>query len=226
MTLTEYKKTLPEGAKLIPILFSTPMVQAIMDGRKTQTRRVCKHQHWSHSELVDVNVNGITQKVDRNVSCPYGKPGDILWVRETHWAFGEWEPNGKTKTGKQKWEFKRHLDADIQFNEPGTVMPNSYRKPAWYKRHSLFMPLEACRTFLKVKSVRVERLHDISEEDSKSEGVEDGLMPMCHAYKDYTGKSKYCHYAVDSFRTLWQSINGPDSWDLNPWVWVVEFERV
>jgi hypothetical protein len=174
--------------KFIPILFSTPMVQAIIDGRKTQTRRVVKDKAG-------------------DVKCPYGKEGDVLWVRET-WAelpnpdcFGKYLYKSMGDTA-EKW------------------------KP------SIFMPKEACRIFLRVKSVRVERLQDISEDDAKEEGVESWINERLASkpvlYKNYEGDSAawYCSKAVTSFETLWQSINGVDSWEANPYVWVIEFERI
>jgi hypothetical protein len=190
-----------------PILFSTPMVQAIMSGNKTQTRRVVKPQP---------DEDGLARHIERqwedtsskSYKCPYGKPGDVLWVREQHYVFGEWEHNGATPTGKQKWTFKRHIDVDVMFTEPGTVMPNTYRKPAWYKRTSLFMKKDVTRIWLEITDVRIERLQDITERDVIREGT------------------YYILNVQAWFSDLWSSINGADSWKANPWVWVVEFKRI
>jgi hypothetical protein len=183
-----------------PILFSTAMVQAILDGRKTQTRRVCRHQHWSHHEIVDVNVNGITQKVDRNVSCPYGQPGDVLWVRET------WAHTSQLNINPEDENYGYVYKADGQPWE-------DYE--GWTWKPSIHMPRESCRLFLRIKSIRVERLQDISGEDALKEGVSvTSMWPVAigEAYVE--------------FSRLWASINGQASWDANPWVWVVEFERI
>ena len=186
--------------KYIPILFSTPMVQAIMEGRKTQTRRVCKHQYWSYHEIVDVNVNGITQKVDRSVSCPYGKVGDVLWVREG------WAPLGEYPNNTYMYKADTH-------------QPYSKWKP------SIHMPKEACRIFLEITNIRVERLQDISDKDAIAEGIE--RMQGVFWWKNYLndplpGTSS----PTVSFCTLWQSINGKESLKSNPWVWVIEFKRI
>lgn len=171
-----------------PILFSGAMVRAILSGVKTQTRRVAKM----------LPLDG---------ACPYGKPGDHLWVRETHapmigggWVYAaDYTPERlRQKDGKGFW------------------------KP------SIFMKRAACRITLEIVSVRVERLQDISEADAIAEGVD--LFQRAHeprVYRDYSHKK--LHYglsAVGSYRTLWESINGPESWALNPWVWVVEFKRL
>lgn len=213
-------------SKLRPILFSTAMVQAILDGRKTQTRRVCRHQHWSHSELVDVNVNGITQKVDRNVSYPYGQPGDILWVRET-WV---------------------NLNSDFAIMKPlyiykcDGISERFTGKIKW--KPSIHMPFAAARIFLRVKNVRVERLHEISDEDAVAEGIDTDLWDMAIVSRNYKTKDgwfvawSYEHWSCEnisvdvdevyrkSFQSLWESINGSESWEANPWVWVVEFESI
>ncbi len=189
-----------------PILFSTEMVQAILAGRKTQTRRVCQHQYWQHSELVDFNINKIHSKVDKNVSSKF-QPGDILWVRETY---------GTTAIGNM---YKASVCS------PDMDKPLSGWKP------SIFMPKEAARIFLKVTNVRVERLQDISENDAIAEGIErygpfgefkgephpSGGMMRFRAYSK----------ASRAFQDLWQSINEKKHpWESNPWVWVYGFERI
>lgn len=173
--------------KFIPILFSTPMVQAILDERKTQTRRIVKEQ-----------ILGIARPGEHK--CPYGQPGDVLWVRETFqtWRLGY--------IHKATWS---------------TELPENIK---W--KPGIHMPKEACRLFLEIVSVRVERLQDISEQDAISEGVKSTYVHLFQEerYKDY-------HLDVDgefrnpvtSFKTLWESINGEDSWESNPWVWVIEF---
>lgn len=176
-----------------PILFSTPMVQAILKGRKTQTRRIIKPQPLR--QLFDVNM-GYWSEEPADLKQPYIKSkykvGDIMWVRET-------------------FAIKKPIDAEQDWESFGyksdgyELMPDEKWKP------SIFMPKEACRIFLEVKHVRVERLMDISEDDAIREGIANGA---------------YAVSPVSSFRKLWQSINGKDSWDKNPWVWVYEFKRV
>lgn len=210
-------------AKEIPILFSTAMVQAILAGRKTQTRRVVKPQPIDNTEVdgnfFEGNHKGYV-KVDGHPNwkeqfayefCPYGKAGDILWVRETVSARVIWG----------RFAYKASVtDKDDLENT------------RW--RPSIHMPKAAARIWLKVKSIRVERLQDISEEDAKAEGLEvvgthqDGT-PLYKRYKDHDygdGLIMTAPFSAPqaSFCNLWKSINGPDSWTENPWVWVVEYE--
>jgi hypothetical protein len=191
--------------KHIPILFSTEMVQAILDNRKKMTRRVSKHQYWSHSELVDVNINKITSKTVKNVSCKYGNIGDILWVRESFYKphqkvmFGDyWYKADLTPQG---WDFK------------------------W--KPSIHMPKSACRIFLRVTDVRCERLQDISEQDAVDEGIlyYGKSVGAKTQFKNYYGTGGWLQNPIISFESLWASINGQESWDDNPYVWVVSFER-
>ena len=207
-----------------PILFSTPMVQAILEGRKTMTRRISKHQYWSFSELIDVNNNGITQKTDRSVSCKYGSVGDKLWVRET-WC-------NLNKPG---------IDPEYVFKTE-TLDAEDYDPSEWKWKPSIHMPKAAARIWLEIVSIRVEHLQDISEADAIAEGVllleteEDvqvwgkagwGVAQTLNHYKNYLKNADFSiHYAKDSFTTLWYEINGIQSWLDNPWVWVIEFKRI
>jgi len=193
--------------KLHPILFSTPMVQAILDGRKTMSRRIVKPQleidpgentlNFKRKFWIDT-IKDINQFVQ---FCPYGQPGDILWVREK-WndgCMGGYIYAG----GRTEQELKEYAYA--------------------YKwRPSIHMPKAACRIFLRITDIRVERLQDITEEDAKMEG----LSPT-HTlqYKNWCIESSYFTEAKKSFQSLWANINGPDSWNSNPWVWVVSFEK-
>lgn len=204
--------------KLRPILFSTAMVQAILEGRKTQTRRVVKPQPMKDSAAPHKDGNQWLH-MGSVYKCPYGQPGDILWVRET-WA----------------------LPQDLDGNDIGYQYKTEYGDGSedWNWKPSIHMPFAAARIFLRIKSVRVERLQGITEEDAIDEGVETKLYGS-HPYfctLDYTRRPKkqggfwpgFCADTGDQFRksfhTLWQSINGAESWNANPWVWVVEFERI
>lgn len=231
-----------------PILFSGEMVRAILAGRKTQTRRVVKgdysdfcfqslvHHAWGIFTFVQ---NGNYNTKDEDVielHCPYGKPGDVLWVRETHYKWGEWLKNGVTKNGKQRWKFEatvNDVEYDDTIDERGIIIQrNSFRKKGWYKRMARFMSKKDVRLFLKIKSVRVERLQDINEADAVAEGIsshhinKNGWTHYFDPGMFYDKKKVYGKWpaSVISFFTLWAKIH-PGSWDANPWVWVVEFER-
>lgn len=210
-----------------PILFSTEMVQAILAGRKTQTRRIIKLDDdslpddtcISHSIELDSTGEMIQGKpdvvMDFSKTFPYWKEkkpkyqiGDVIWVRET-WT-NDLVADGD---GDALYTFK------AEFPE---------LKGVW--KPSIFMPKDACRLFLKVTNVRVEKLQDISQEDAEKEGVEIGyefksvLGINIKTYKNYLfGEFKWITPSL-SFQTLWQKINGPNSWDENPWVWIYDFE--
>lgn len=248
--------------KFIPILFSTPMVQAILEGRKTITRRGInwpdvpewhdydyepnrvvkpKDGHW----WPIYNHKGFNGKkhvdIEGTVKCPYGEIGDILWVKESFYAYGWWVKEGKTKTGKQKWRFVdfTDVDQDGKYRYFDSVPENVIEKRmeqvmGWHKRPSLFMPAAASRIFLKVKNERAEKLQDISEEDAKNEGImevtKDGkLMKYCvYDHEDYSSTpwQDMARTAKEAFSRLWQNINGSQSWEANDWTWVIGFERV
>jgi len=229
------------------------MVQAILDGRKTQTRRVVKPQPLTHGrtdsrvriyqrgekwEVADTFSNDGFSCLD-SFKCPYGQPGDVLWVREEHYMFGHWEHDlvSERKTCRQAWMFLPDSNEVRFFDNPPMACRNTKEKKVkfkqeWNKRLARYMPKAACRIFLQVKSLRVERLQDISENDAVAEGIEpvDSMLYPPHEYgfrfKNYLQNSNSICLPKASFMTLWQSINGPESWDANPWVWVVEFERI
>jgi hypothetical protein len=203
--------------KFIPILFSTAMVQAILDGRKTQTRRLIKQAVawdpvWRPTAIQEQHPDGIPRFVMRAghqyslpwFKCPYGQPGDILWVRET------WAP------ALGKYAYK------ADYSE--AVLSEERNKGLW--KPSIHMPKDACRTWLRVKSVRVDPLKGISEADAIAEGIEVHQRGGITWYNDYLIPGSPCDKAYQSFRTLWCSINGFESWSSNPWVWVVEFEKL
>ena len=188
-----------------PILFSAPMVRAILDGSKTQTRRVVKllnGQYMPPSRAAD--INGWNQMLRL---CPYGQPGDRLWVRE---AFLGW-----------------YKTADKSFSHVAAYRADGYELEAGERwTPSIHMPRAASRITLEVTGVRVDRLQDISEEDARAEGITDGGCLNCGNPETDCGCLNPQPDARDSFVRLWQSINGPESWGANPWVWVVEFKRL
>ena len=226
-----------------PILFSAPMVRAILEGRKTVTRRAIKVQ-----PRIDASGNfcvgnsnygqdGYGKPVTKHFvtgCCPYGKPGDQLWVRETFALLGnedgcciDWQDNlvKGDERGAARIYRASCPPGDYGLNQ---IPAKAEWKPdteameydgAW--RPSIHMPRWASRILLEITDVRVERLQDITYEQAAAEGVHRGpLREWCAS--DEGGA---CHkYPVPAFRDLWQSVGG--NWDANPWVWVVEFKRV
>lgn len=230
-----------------PILFSAPMVRAILDGRKTQTRRVVSHK-WPHlwnepwyatgkviSDL-PTQLGAFMEfryrqqdepafegsRASTLVPCPHGKPGDRLWVRETH-AF-IW-PGDSAPDDIKDCNVQYRADTDGR-SAPG-AWPDDERShpeaPRW--KPSIFMPRWASRITLEITAVRVERLQDISDDDCLAEGVEstasDAGIRVCHV------DNAHMHFfRRGSFALLWESLNGAGTWADNPWVWVIEFKRI
>jgi hypothetical protein len=172
-----------------PILFSGPMVRAILDGSKTQTRRTFK---------------GTTEH--RSI-CPYGAPGDRLWVRETFAQGVEGCPGGISYRAD-------HFDP----KGDGPAHPMKWRP-------SIFMPRASSRILLEITDVRVQRLQEISDEDARAEGVSDGGCLSC-GNPEPCGCGNPQPDARDGFAWLWQSIHGRASWDANAWVWAITFQRL
>lgn len=220
-----------------PILFSGPMVCAILEGRKTQTRRVVKGDPLNkESYLLGCHKGtwGIHDHVENDggvcrVKCPYGKPGDSLWVRESFYiaepySYGT-DPSGEQIVYKGVPHGPVHYAADgFPANTPNRHYPNGLRggkfaapdpHAIWISRPSIHMPRWASRLTLEITDVRVERLQSISEDDAKAEGVDE----MCVLPGDQGS-------FVQPYAALWESINGPESWNANPWVWVVEFKQI
>ncbi|MDD2110103.1 hypothetical protein [Pseudomonas asiatica] len=226
-------------AKERPILFSGPMVRALLDGRKTVTRRPIKpsmrgfdvsfelHQQddgsWRPMHTFDESCMD-DQGTEHPVVCPYGKPGDRLWVRET-WYCDHFEV--------MRGPYLKPADLDItEARDDGTLVyaadglaPYEADQPVW--KPSIHMPRWASRILLEVTDVRVERLQDISEQQALAEGV--------RLYTDHAELGDWYHvegidtYSADprkSFELLWTGINGAESWDVNPWVWAVKFKRI
>lgn len=204
-----------------PILFNTEMVRAILDGRKTCTRRVIK---------LPENMNGIPVGKGGDSSNPLGfmypgcikrpqyQPGDILYVRETIWQkVGHYlDVDGETK-GIFCHEYK-YVATD---EKPETGWTYS-----WVKRPSIHMPKEAARIWLKVTNVRVERLQDITEEGAKKEGAIDNRGFIHSPDNEYDN----IHTAREHFVKIWNNTIKKSNfdrygWNVNPYVWVVEFER-
>lgn len=186
--------------KTHPILFSTPMVQAILEGRKTMTRRIVKPNPRISSD--PLKVGELIKEFSLEEVCDYGTPGDIIWVRET---FQERSENA-IKMGFEKYYYKAGWEGCTE--------------AGW--KPNIFMPKSACRIFLKITDIRVERLQEITENDAKSEGI---IQISTNSYKDYFEGIPGYYHPIQSFRSLWMNINGVDSWKSNPWVWVILFEH-
>jgi hypothetical protein len=220
-----------------PILFSTPMVQAILAGTKSQTRRIVPEylqiyntvtKHITSGEFDFHFDGGVGQYVK-----PKYQPGDILYTKEAYYAYGYWETKGVTKTGKPKKVFIDITLPDFDYlyltgsPTPEKIETGMTNQIGWYKRNSLFMPREACRLFLEITDIRVERLQDISEEDAISEGVEKLGNILLWTYKDYLTNNQVRQYSArQSYMSLWDKINGPGSWEKNPFVWKITFKKI
>ena len=234
------QNTMLSDAIFKPMLFSTPMVQAILDGRKTMTRRIVKPQPIDNTKIdgnfyegdckdfvkVDGHPNWKNQFVSQVSKI---QKGDIIWVRET-WqqeaefiqlSGGDWSNAYLKPTGNYLYK------ADgVSLEEIKDSVSFGKWKP------SIFMPKSACRLFLEVTKVEVQRLQDISNEDAKKEGVQilsyGGFGRSGEEWKDYLSKisTAFRPSTKSSFSSLWQSINGVESWNENPYVWVYTFKIV
>jgi len=195
-----------------PILFSAPMVRAILTGNKTQTRRIAKLNSSGRVELAGKNWH--LDDCDALLACPYGQPGDQLWVRETFMQIPHPSDLGITeKDIPHTWAHACAAAGSIYYRaDPFSDLLADDR--AW--KPSIFMPRAASRIQLEITAVRVERLNDISGGDAIAEGV------SVHA--DHHAKPVSSIYSpIAAYRDLWESINGEGSWAVNPLVWVVEF---
>ncbi len=195
--------------KEYPILFSGEMVQAILDGRKTQTRRVINPQ-----SLLDNKT-----RVTACYECPYGVPGDRLWVRET-WRAVELD-NGNDGI---LYKADNHFKSIENSQAAADLWCDAYadRKYGNKWRPSIFMPRWASRIALAVTDVRVERLQEISEEDAIAEGLQKEVISVGYQNDSVTLRAR------PKFVYLWDKINSDRgySFESNPWVWVVGFKVV
>jgi hypothetical protein len=231
-----------------PILFSGPMVRAILDGSKTQTRRVLTPQpdgtlnHGYPQRVVDrfrcVGTDVASGKlsfeagnfagpmyafpdgrdsVKADILCPYGQPGDRLWVRETHTLLAD--PFAITPG------INYEADDTLAWNVPmpdGLMVYNVGNRKAWKRRPSIFMLRAHSRLTLEITGVRVERVQDITANDCIAEGI-----PSRGLDRDGPCIAAALIY-IDDYQKLWDSLNASRGygWDANPWVWVVEFRKV
>lgn len=218
-----------------PILFQGAMVRALLDGSKTQTRRVvkpqppeyvkdlCSYHHPRPGHWLFGWSKENAELLDWCIKSPYGGPGDLLWCRET---FCPIYPQDPTYNGGRPIEY----DYAATYTHGDRLGDSLGIKKVW--KPSIHMPRAASRITLQITCVRVERLQDISEADAKAEGIESLTYGGETTWRDYTLTDEWAevspmlHNPIDSYESLWESINGPGSWDANPWVWVVGFKRV
>lgn len=209
--------------KWYPILFKSEMVRAILDGKKTQTRRVIKPQ----PEIIKGNPNILSNTAQGilKTRCPYGYPGDNLWVRETWRPLEGYEdikpsdiPEGEPIVYLR--DCLQHPEKYPIYNQP---YEKTYDCSPW--KPSIFMPRWASRIDLSTKDIRVEKVQDISEEDAIAEGI-DKSGTFWKDYRKGGMKQVMLQDPIDSFRTLWNLINEKRGfgWDVNPWVWVINFK--
>lgn len=220
-----------------PMIFNAEMVRAILDGRKTQTRRIMKPQptpctlqkggHWWPSNVFKTMLH-IEEEMQNGKgcwgglvgdACPFGDVGDRIWVRET-WA-------------------RYNIDQDSHDMAYRATTPEDWPEEGRW-RPSMHMPRWASRITLEITGVRVERLNNISHEDAEREGIHTEVWDQTVVAKNYAAEDGFFqfwsesmpHYVEmnelyrSSFQSLWQSIYGAENWQANPWVWVIEFKRI
>jgi hypothetical protein len=225
-----------------PILFSTPMVQSIMAERKSQTRRTSglEELNKSPNEWTFIGFDGKFFNFQNNkkptlmmgVPAKFGIPGDVLWVRETTCFVSIDHAHDLLEGAIERTQFVYKTNVHPDW------MDYAKNKYGYKWKPSIFMPKDAARIWLHITSVRVERLHSISEQDAIFEGVKKHNKfgyecSLCNQRGHILTESildlcddGFYNNAVSSFFSLWQSINGKESLESNPWVWVIEFERI
>ncbi|EPY3944406.1 hypothetical protein ACXDGC_001549 [Klebsiella pneumoniae] len=203
------------------MIFNSEMVRAILDGRKTQTRRPVKfpvHDKNLGCELAGNELAG-ELSAGNYLNSAFGKPSDRIWVRETfrvHSRATDVATLVYKASVQNSWTEQTHRVPVAVCNKPAT--PEKWTP-------SLHMPRWASRILLEITDVRVERLNTISEEDARAEGIIDGGCLNC-GEPEPCGCANPDPDATDAFAYLWQSIYGQENWNANPWVWVIEFKRV
>lgn len=232
------------------ISYSKPMPERIINGTKTETRRVAAFkenqivrlatsQEWTEAIAGNEVLKGkdlhpivLADGTISAVRCPFGSKGDRLWGREVHYRYGHWEvdPTKTTKTGKPKWKFVPD-SKEIRYAEPiDCISPTYHREPnrsGWRKRLARFMPRSASRIQLVMVSVHLERLQSITPEGAAAEGLI--KLPASGRFCLYPGDQYFGNATsnpIEAFSWLWDSLHGAGSWQSNPWVWVIRFRNV
>ncbi len=209
------------GMKERPILFNTEMVKSILEGRKTQTRRIlnCDHPvvtgfvpngiygYWKGTAKSDAVIQQYISTFPFTIKCPFGLVGDRLWVRETFRLFDSDEcPHADFPCGCPSWGTPLYRASHDCFDGE-----------KWTP--SIHMPRSASRILLEITNLRIERLNDISSDDAKAEGFDYSTHPS-------SIEMGYAIGAKTNFRFTWEQIYGQNAWNKNPWVWVVEFRLI
>jgi hypothetical protein len=206
------------------ILFSNPMVRALLAGTKTQTRRALSAKSAGAPD--DAVLAALRRR--------FGAPGDRLWVRESYVAFGRWQTRFNQRKGRSEWFFTDlTLASGLAYRFDGAdpaAARDPEAAPTWHPRPALFMPRAASRILLEVVDVRVERLCDISPEDAIEEGILRAGGGFALAQADVPAPApapaRTTADPVLAYRAVWEGINGAGSWDADPWVAVVTFRRL
>ncbi|SXZ66079.1 morphogenetic protein [Klebsiella pneumoniae] len=209
------------------MIFNAEMVRALLSGRKTQTRRIIKPQPEAtlsgslSGKWLSRPLNGLLlPKIeDIAIHCPFGSVGDRIWVREAfrvHSRATDVATLVYKASERNSWTEQTRRVPVAVCNKPAT--PEKWTP-------SLHMPRWASRILLEITNVRVERLNAISEEDARAEGIIDGGCLNC-GEPEPCGCANPEPDATDAFAYLWQSVYGQESWNANPWVWVISFERI
>lgn len=204
-----------ENPRERPILFNDQMVRAILEGRKTVTRRAVKDTgFYAIDAAIHGNEVALREREALSTRCPFGQPGDRLWVRET-WGLQVRSYGG----GAGEFIVYRATNPDAIYcrSSEGREYPVKWKPSIHMHRHS-------SRILLEITAVRVERLQDISEEQALAEGVRG--EPCDHARQACSDIGCWGDTAKGAFGFLWEQLNGAGAWQANPWVWVVEFKRV
>jgi len=212
--------TTPTKAR--PILFNSAMVRAILDGRKTQTRRILKDQ-IDPPGIFQMAAAGYCEIVNEHgvhiqgFHCSYGVPGQRLWVREG-WQYANYPDDRYYPDGSVLYR------ADYLYEPHGKP---KQKDPRWQWRSSMYMPRAASRITLEITGIRVERLQEISEADARAEGATHSSAEGKPPHGGWSHDKKHWYpSARKSFHALWDRINELGRWASNPWVWVIEFRRI
>jgi len=215
-----------DDAQEQPIIFNDWSIQRILAGEKTQTRRIVNPQPPDNADRVEIErggalgyFSGDTAAFHDTTTCPYGQPGDVLWVREG-FQFPEFEDDVSPRDLVDYWVGEAGAPPPVKYSTGET-------KRAWNghdwgrKRPSIHMPRELCRIRLRVEDVRVERVQEIYASDCAAEGISSEPSfetdnPIANATKTIMRRR---------FRRKWNDIHGDGAWERNDWVWVIEFAR-
>lgn len=238
------------------IAFSTPMVHAISEGRKSMTRRVVKTLVCSACKNpIEEQYNEEERETELTCwfcgkefgtsdlkgwggesclpPCPYGSPGDQLLVTESAWMWCEKKPDGLTKKGRPKFRYVPvegvapvYVADRPTKPEQGDMLKKHAPNLVWRLKIPRFLPRYAIRTVLEIVSVKVERLQEISEDDAVAEGIEQDAAEWRNYHPAKDEPFPWYKSPIDSFQSLWESIHGEGSWKVNPWLSVIAFKRI